>query len=79
MVKHIQTICRLLLLETLVSQLVFSCLKSTKETVQYKKKWNIFKINNKNTRATSDAVFVFFVVAFEHILHPFSSVSFVDF
>ena len=38
----------------------------------------MFKVNNKNTRTSSDVVLVFFIVNFEHISHLVCSVSTVD-
>ena len=44
-----------------------------------KKVWNEFEVNNNNTRTTSMTFSGVFIVNFKHILHLFSSVSFVDF
>ena len=49
---------------SLCSQLSFTCSKSTIETIEV---WNIFKVNNKNTRTTPMTFSGIFIVNFEHI------------
>ena len=58
------------------TQLTFICSKSTIQTI--KKMWNIFKVNNKNTRATTmnDVVLMFSLKTY---FIPFSIVSIVVF
>ena len=41
--------------------------------------WNMFKVNNKETKTTPMASFSVFIVNFEHISHLCSSVSIVNF
>ena len=53
------------------SQVIFTCSKSTTETLE--KKWNVFKVTNKNTRTT------WFYCKLWTYFTPFSSVSIVYF
>ena len=57
------------------TQLTFTCSDSTiekGETIDTPEKvWNMLKVNNKNTRATSMSLFGIFVLNFEHISHVF--------
>ena len=43
-----------------ISQLAFPCSKSTIETLE-NYVWNMFRVNNKNTRTTNDVIDVFLV------------------
>ena len=58
------------------------CLCKVNTRYTRKKVWNIFKVNNTETRMTSYFhlnIWIFRYVTSEHILTPFSSVSIVNF
>ena len=55
------------------SQLIIICSKSTRKTLE--KVWNMFKVNNKNTRTASLMSFWWFYYQFWTYFTPFSSVS----
>ena len=50
-----------------ISQPAITCSKLTIETP--KRMWNMFKVNNKDTRTTPLALFLCLIVNFEHISH----------
>ena len=60
------------------TQVRFTCSKTIIETLA-KKVWNMFKVNNKNTRTTSLASFWRFYCLLWTYFTPFTSVSINDF
>ena len=61
----------------LTNQSTFTCLKLTIETQE--KVWNMYKVNNKNTRTISIGLFSCLFFWLRKYFKPFASVSIVDF